>query len=179
MTATASSFQPGDDPSHAIDGDVSTIWHTKWSPAHLPESITLDLGGKYNINQFNYTPRTAASNGTITGYNLYTSVDGMNFTPIANGSWPLDQTTKMIRFTAVEATHVRLEAIAGVGTFASAAELNVFKTEDGSEVVKVTGVAMDKEQLEIKVGSSGELNAVTEPLNATNKKYYGAAVMKL
>ncbi|WP_440961867.1 endo-alpha-N-acetylgalactosaminidase family protein [Paenibacillus nitricinens] len=170
MTATASSFQPGGEASLALDGDMSTIWHTKWTPAHLPESITLDLGGKYNINQFNYSPRVSGTNGTITSYNLYTSVDGTNFTKMAEGSWSLDQTTKMVRFTAVEATHLRLEAIEGVGTFASAAELSVFKTEDEAEAVKVTGVVMDKERLEIKVGSTGELNAAIKPLNASNKK---------
>lgn len=170
MSASASSFQPGDEPSNALDGDEATIWHTKWSPAHLPESITLDLGGKYNINQMNYKPRAAASNGTITGYNLYTSVDGTNFTKIANGSWARDEKTKTVRFSAVEATHLRLEAVEGVGNFASAAELNVFKVVDESEQIKVTNVTIDKEQLEIKVGNSGELNAVIQPENATNKK---------
>lgn len=169
MSASASSFQAGDEPSNAIDGDETTLWHTKWSPAHLPESITLDLGGKYSINQFNYKPRAGASNGTITGYNLYTSVDGTNFTKVANGSWARDEKTKIVRFNAVEATHIRLEAVEGVGNFASAAELNVFKTVGESEEIKVTGVTVDKERLELKIGSSGELNALIQPENASNK----------
>ncbi|EGT3617277.1 glycosyl hydrolase family 20, partial [Clostridium perfringens] len=52
MKATASSEQPNIESeglaNFAIDGDESTIWHTKWSPVDkLPQHITLDLGGSY------------------------------------------------------------------------------------------------------------------------------------
>ena len=62
MSATASSEHPniGSEgiADFAIDGDESTIWHTKWSPVEaLPQHITLDLGGSYNINKFTYMPR--------------------------------------------------------------------------------------------------------------------------
>lgn len=169
MTASASSFQPGDDPQNALDGDISTLWHTKWSPAHLPESITLDLGGSYTINQFNYTPRTGAVNGIITRYNLSISTDGVNFTQVASGAWTRDEKVKSVRFAEAAATHVKLEATEGVGNFASAAELHVFKVQDPSEIIGATGVQLDKAEVTLKEGEMAELTATVLPENATNK----------
>ncbi|MGN7357438.1 endo-alpha-N-acetylgalactosaminidase family protein [Paenibacillus sp. SAF-054] len=169
MSATASSFEPGDEPANALDGDPATMWHTKWSPAHLPESITLDLGGSYLVNQLKYTPRSGAGNGTITGYNLYASTDGVEFTKIASGSWLRDDKVKSVRFTAVNATHLKLEAVEGVGNFASAAEIQVFKVAEAAEEVKVTGVSLDKKEVALKEGETTELTASVLPGNATNK----------
>ncbi|MDQ6422158.1 endo-alpha-N-acetylgalactosaminidase family protein [Paenibacillus sp. LHD-117] len=133
MTATASGFQPGDEPSNALDGDASTMWHTPWYSTQLPASITLDLGGSYVVNQLNYTPRTSGQNGNITSYNLYASTNGTDFTLVTSGTWEGAAGVKALRFAGVEATHLKLEATAGMGNFASAAELNVFRVE--SEVV--------------------------------------------
>ncbi|NOU90717.1 hypothetical protein GC102_34060 [Paenibacillus sp. LMG 31460] len=168
MTATASSFQPGDDPVNALDGDSSTIWHTKWSPAHLPESITLNLGGSYEVNQIKYTPRSGAGNGTITKYNVYVSTDGDNFTQTASGTWARDDREKSIVFAKTTASYVRLEAIETVGNFASAAEINVFRVPSVTEVA-VTGVQLDKTQVTLKEGLTTELVATVLPGNATNK----------
>ncbi len=128
MTATATSEQSGSDPAeNAIDGNQNTMWHTDWSgDDKLPQSITLDLGGKHEINEVTYLPRQSGTNGIITKYKLYTSTDGENFREIANGEWSNDKAEKSIRFDSIEASHIKLEAIEGVGGFASAAELNVF-----------------------------------------------------
>ncbi|EOU1504346.1 discoidin domain-containing protein [Clostridium perfringens] len=130
MSATASSEHPniGSEgiADFAIDGDESTIWHTKWSPVEaLPQHITLDLGGSYNINKFTYMPRQDALNGSISKYEFQVSTDGENFTKVLEGDWTADHSTKVLKFDPVEATHVRLVAKAGHGGFASAAELNV------------------------------------------------------
>ncbi|EOU1464795.1 discoidin domain-containing protein [Clostridium perfringens] len=130
MSATASSEHPniGSEgiADFAIDGDESTIWHTKWSPVEaLPQHITLDLGGSYNINKFTYMPRQNALNGSISKYEFQVSTDGENFTKVLEGDWTADHSTKVLKFDPVEATHVRLVAKAGHGGFASAAELNV------------------------------------------------------
>ncbi|RIX52389.1 hypothetical protein D3P08_12975 [Paenibacillus nanensis] len=127
MTASATSFHPGDEPSKALDGDPATMWHTPWYSTQLPDSITLDLGGSYVVNQLNYTPRTSGQNGIITSYNLYASTNGTEFTLVASGAWEGDASVKKLRFAGTPATHLRLEATAGVGNFASAAELQVFR----------------------------------------------------
>lgn len=134
MTATATSSQEGvNDPSHAIDGNPETHWHTKWFNVDpLPQSLIVELGGTYNISKIGYLPRPEASNGTITAYNVYTSLDGVNFTKAASGSWLRDNRLKEANFTPVDAAYVKLEAVQGVGGFASVAELTVFHADQAT-----------------------------------------------
>lgn len=167
LTATASSFHPGDEPSNAIDGDPSTMWHTPWYSTQLPASITLDLGGSYVVNQLNYTPRTSGQNGNITSYNLYASANGTDFTLVTSGTWEGTAGVKTLRFAAVPAAHLKLEATTGVGNFASAAELHVFKvTEDDNELAPTTHLAAPATAV------SGEEFAVTLGLRNIEQDIY-------
>lgn len=132
MTASATSQQIGYEAGKAIDNNNSTMWHTAWnsdwSPAvPLPQSITLGLGGTYNVCRLRYLPRQdASSNGRITGYNIYLGTDGVSFTKIVNdGTWANDGAEKVSNFTATGARYLKLEATAAYGGFASAAEVNV------------------------------------------------------
>ncbi|MFD0693001.1 endo-alpha-N-acetylgalactosaminidase family protein [Paenibacillus sp. GCM10027628] len=132
MTAAATSEETVNDSNGAanvLDGNLSTIWHTKWDLSNpLPQSITLNLGGSYNISQLKYMPRQdGGSNGNITGYNVYISTDGTTFTKVATGTWANDASEKSAVFTATTAAYIRLEATSGTGGWASAAELNVYK----------------------------------------------------
>ncbi|NOU64369.1 hypothetical protein GC096_10050 [Paenibacillus sp. LMG 31461] len=130
MTATATSQETAganNAASMAIDGNPGTIWHTKWSGSDvLPQSITLNLGGSYNINQVAYLPRqSGGTNGIITGYNVYVSTDGVSFTKVANGNWANDNVLKYATFASTNASYVKLEATAGNSGFATAAEIGV------------------------------------------------------
>ena len=135
MKVTASSEHPNVGTeglaSFAIDDNINTIWHTKYSPNDvLPQSITLELGGEYLIDKYEYLPRqSGGTNGIITQYELQVSTDGDNFETVSEGTWSSDSTKKVVEFDAVTATHVRLVAIQGVGGFASASELNVFEKD--------------------------------------------------
>lgn len=131
MTATASSYQPGYEPANAIDGNPDTMWHTEWSPirAYPPQSITLNLGGTYNVSGLLYLPRQDGNpNGIITSYEVLTSTDGTTFTQAASGSWAQDQTLKQATFPAQQAHYVRLVALQGANQYVSAAEINVIGT---------------------------------------------------
>ncbi|MDQ8736428.1 discoidin domain-containing protein [Paenibacillus sp. LHD-38] len=87
--------------SQAIDGKALTIWHTKWNLSNpLPQSITFNLGGTHNVNGLKYLPRQIGSNGTITSYIIYVSLDGVNYTQAAAGAWANDATEKTAVFTA-------------------------------------------------------------------------------
>lgn len=130
MTATATSYHAGYEPGKALDGTGAAFWHSEWSPmANLPQSITLDLGGSYTVNKLRYLPRQDtglnSDNGIITSYNVYVSTDGVNFTKTATGSWSGDKSEKSAAFVPVAASYVRLEAVAGVGGFATAGEINI------------------------------------------------------
>ncbi|WP_136606242.1 discoidin domain-containing protein [Paenibacillus dokdonensis] len=128
MKASALSFQPGSEAAKAIDGDRNSVWHTKWDGSDkLPQSIILDLSKVREISQFRYAPRTDAGNGTMTTYNLYVSLDGQVFTKVSSGTWLRNSLKKYIQFEPVSARYVKLEAVAAVGGFASASELDVYE----------------------------------------------------
>ncbi|MDR6882477.1 uncharacterized protein YjdB [Bacillus sp. 3255] len=172
MIATATSQETeGEDNSayNVLDGNNGTIWHTKWDGSNpLPQSITLYLGGAYQVTNLKYLPRQGSSNGIITDYNVYASTDGRNYTNIANGSWSNDRTEKNVQFaTVTTATYVKLEAVQGVNNYASAAEINVIGIPVPTEV-PVTGVQLDKPQVTLKEGQTAELVVTMIPDDATN-----------
>lgn len=154
MTATTTSAQPGDEGSNVLDGNPATAWHTAWSPPHLPESITIQLGGSYDINELKYLPRTDAANGTITKYNVYVSTDGVNFTLAANGSWARNNQEKSVIFPKTRASYVKLEAVEAVGNFASALEINVYHVpvvSSGEQSASLTGAHTVLAETEFKL----------------------------
>ncbi len=127
MTATTTSAQSGYPASNAIDGKPSTLWHTSWSPrVYPPQSITLDLGGAYDVRGLQYLPRQDGNpNGDITAYKVLVSTDGTTFTEVAGGMWALDGTQKQADFTAAGVRYVRLEADDAGNGYVAAAEINV------------------------------------------------------
>lgn len=177
MTATASSEHPnvGSEglASFAIDGDEGTIWHTNYNnPVQLPQNITLDLGGIYTIDKFTYLPRQSANNGNITSYEIQVSTNGTDFNKVTEGTWGNNASLKTVRFdNPVEATHVKLIAKAGVGGFASAAELNVHKVKEETpdpEPTEEIGFKITSARGEITVGDNFDIKIATKDLTADN-----------
>lgn len=143
LTATATSFQPdqGNEPKSAVDGDEKTFWHSAWNPyAALPQSITIDQRTADTVACLTYLPRqSGGNNGTITTYNVYTSTDGHAFTKVvSNGKWAANAARKFANFPPTSARYVRLEAVQGVGKFASAAEISLSATPILYEPNRVT-----------------------------------------
>ncbi|HWL87684.1 MAG TPA: NPCBM/NEW2 domain-containing protein [Polyangiaceae bacterium] len=128
-SATATSANDGNPASAAVDGDVTTIWHSQFSPVHdpLPVSFTLDLKSAQTVTGLTYLPRLDGTiNGTITSYAVDVSTDGVNFTAAAPaGSWPQDALLKSVQIAPVSGRYVRLTASAGAFGYASAAEIAV------------------------------------------------------
>jgi len=132
MTVAASSQHSGYEASQALDGSNTTLWHSEWNLAdgkpkgQLPQSITLDLGGAYQVTALRYLPRQDGNkNGWISEYTVSTSVDGSSFTNVATGQWVEDASEKSALFTPISARYVKLTAYQAVGGFASAAEVHV------------------------------------------------------
>lgn len=68
---------------HAIDGDLSTFWHTEWKnnkPA-LPHEIQVDFGAEQSVDFIDYYPRQDAygPNGAIGVYEVYLSNSTSNW----------------------------------------------------------------------------------------------------
>jgi O-glycosyl hydrolase len=134
MTATASSiYGAGYEAPRAIDGDCRTFWHTAPGATRpLPATLTLDLGGEWDVEGITYLPRQDGNgNGLITGYNVYVSSDGATFTKVAGGTWAGDALMKAVRWAPTRARYLRLEATAGTAGVASVATLDVAVAGDG------------------------------------------------
>jgi alpha-galactosidase len=127
-TASATSANGGYPPANAIDGQLTTIWHSEFSPVHtpLPISFTVDLGTARTVDGITYQPRLdGTATGTITGYTVSLSTDGTTYIPAATGSWAPDSSIKSAQFAPATARFVRLTATAAVNGYASAAEIGV------------------------------------------------------
>jgi hypothetical protein len=127
MTATATSSQSGYPASNALDGNSSTLWAAEWSPYQaLPQSITVNLGGSFTINQLEYLPRQDGyNNGNILGYTISTSTNGTTWTTQGSGTWADNASLKTATFPSTTASYIQLTVTSGDGGWATAAEINV------------------------------------------------------
>ncbi|MDZ5254306.1 sialidase domain-containing protein [Clostridium sp. LIBA-8841] len=133
MTATAMSQEGQDPASSAIDGNLNTMWHTKWNESDkLPQSLNIDLGKSRNITSISVSPRVSGENGIITKYEIYAINNGVE-TLISEGNWEQNNSTKIVNLSSlVQAEKIKITALQGVGGFASISEVNVY--ESGEEV---------------------------------------------
>ncbi|MGN0334249.1 MAG: glycosyl hydrolase family 95 catalytic domain-containing protein [Lachnospiraceae bacterium] len=119
----------------AIDDNVNTKWHTDWYPeaynTHENHWLQLELDKVYAVDTFRYLPRQDTSNnGVITKYQILVSLDGEDWTIVAEGSWALTKAWKEVTFEPVNAQYVRLQTVEAYSDqatrkFASAAEVRV------------------------------------------------------
>lgn len=86
--------------TNAIDGNTESIWHTQWYAAKppMPHQLVVNLGAARAVGGFKYLPRPSSSgvNGTVVGWRLYTSNDGVNWVQIASGNFAADSTEKTV-----------------------------------------------------------------------------------
>jgi hypothetical protein len=134
IRATATSEQSEANPAKdAIDGDPKTLWHTKWDLSDvLPQSITLNFGAEFDINKVTILPRQEGGNGLIKRYSLSVSTNGTDFTEVKNGTWDTTNAStkysiKEIAFDKTKAKYIKLTALEGVGGWASAAEIMIYR----------------------------------------------------
>ncbi len=130
------SEHPGEgEARHAIDGDPSTYWHTKWGegePKH-PHELQIDLGKVYELAGVTYLPRQGNRNGRVGEFELFAGVDGEAWgTPIAVGRF--EDTTKLQKVMFAEPTQVRFVRLVaksevGGNAWTSVAELAVIASE--------------------------------------------------
>jgi PKD repeat protein len=122
---------------NAIDGDPSSIWHTRWYHANIahPHEIVIDLGYDRQVCGFSYLPRQDGSyNGGIALYEFYASTDDQNWgNPVAAGVFPCSTDKQEVAFDARHARYVRLVALSEVtgNIWTSAAEIEVMEQTGG------------------------------------------------
>jgi beta-galactosidase len=78
----ASTFEPGEgEIQHAVDGDESTFWHSRWNgePAQPPHFLMVDFERDINVTAVNYVARADMENGRVRNYEIYLGNDGQNW----------------------------------------------------------------------------------------------------
>lgn len=102
---------------YAFDGNSGTIWHSNWQgtsdklkPQGTFDEIggVIDLGQKYTINQFKFTPRSGTNSGQVTKADLYVKAnEGDNWIKVAeDAEFADDATTKTFYFDEQEVQYV-------------------------------------------------------------------------
>ncbi|MGA9451708.1 MAG: discoidin domain-containing protein [Verrucomicrobiia bacterium] len=135
VVATDSQEMAGENNSaaNAIDGNSSTIWHTRWNDdLKLPHFITIDMGTPHHIGGFTYLPRQDGNpNGTVENYRFETSADGATWTTnVASGTFPNirnNPSLQIVGFAPVNARFFRFTALREINAngWTSAAEISV------------------------------------------------------
>ena len=138
FTVTADNENSDGKITNAFDNNISTIWHTQWSPNKkpLPAVITIDMKKNYDINGFYYMPRQTGNNGYILEYTLeYQDASGNWKKAVDKGTWSSNGSEKNVRFKPINTSKLRLTVTKGQNDFGSAAEFKVLGgTEDLTKV---------------------------------------------
>ena len=130
--------------SNLLDGNVDSIWHTKYSQGvgatDYPYNVRFDLNGTQTFNAFSYTPRQQgeSTNGNIKGYILYASastealeIESEEWKKIAEGDFQYDGVNPIYVNLNEECTATQLKFVATSAnnglTFAGGAEFNLHK----------------------------------------------------
>ena len=117
---------------NAIDGDPSTIWHTRWNAdLALPHYVTIDMGSSRWIGGFAYLPRQDGSpNGIVQNYRFETSTNGLDWITNAAGVFGNirnNPALQEVTFAPAKARLFRFTALQEINTngWTSAAEISV------------------------------------------------------
>lgn len=166
IKATATSEQSIDPAINAIDGNLETMWHTKWDGSdELPQSLTLDLGKERVVSSIKLDSRLSEDNGKIKRYEIISKNE-----VIHSGTLRTDILTNVIRFeNPIETDSIIIKVIEGVGGFASLAEVNVYETTGMAKKVS------EYNNLRIENGANGNFNS---DLNKINSLRQGTIIAK-
>ena len=128
------------------------MWHYK-PGTPMPVTLDVDLNGVGKIAAFAYTPRVKDPSGHWVEFNVLSSVDGENYTPVIEGR-KLDAAsfdTVTIRFDEpVEARYFRFEILNGRGGHAACQELAFYQYKEDMENFELN----NREIYTLKIGSN-------------------------
>ena len=123
----------------AIDGDPSTYWHSRWSPADPhPHQLEIDLGGEHPIGGITYLPRQdkAVPDGMVETGEISFSSDGKTWSKaqlfrLGNLVNDPSERTIMLEVPQNGVRYVRFVSTAGAAgkPYAGAAEIGVLPVE--------------------------------------------------
>ena len=164
--AFSSSEDQGEEAQNAIDGDLSTYWHTRWHEPipGFPHSIVVDMASLLVVDKFIYTARQGNDNGHVKDYELSFSKDGKNWEGTVKGSFSnLTSAQTVTLKTPIVARYFKFTPLSEMHgrKWASVAELNVsiLKNISGVSQNRQTVVSVDSDaDNSMKLATDGNIN---------------------
>ena len=114
--AGASSDEPGEGEGadNAFDGDISTIWHTRWkkrTPGY-PHFVIGDYGKTLELKGVIAIPRQGMTNGRVRRYRIELSDDAKTWRTVAEGKLPnSEDLTEIVFGTKQKGRYIRFTAL--------------------------------------------------------------------
>ena len=128
----ASSVHSGAPASNMIDTNMSSMWHSKFSPTRdfPPFSIIFDLGEEREICGLTYLPRQDIyENGRFINCDIFVGKTPSEYTKVADTNWESNYLRKYIYYTPVKARYVNVVVNKTLDDYAIAADLCVLQSE--------------------------------------------------
>ncbi len=117
-----------DQAAHAIDGKLSTRWHTLWDGSDGEKYYIVKLSSSKFISGLDYTPVKGGGNGTILGLDVFVSTNGTDWTLATSESGLTnDDTKKSLSFDPVFGQYIKIVGSNTVGSYCSARLFEFFE----------------------------------------------------
>ncbi|GAA0742683.1 DUF4073 domain-containing protein [Clostridium oceanicum] len=164
ITIANVSSQNTDKPaSNVIDNDQFSAWRTNAENVNKEKFITLKLNQVTKISRLDYLRDLNGGNqGNIRQYNVYTSLDGVNFTRVSGGRWSNDNRVKTSTFKPVDALYVKLKATGVVKGYAAASSIRLYKVDEKPVI--------NAENLSFYKGDEINFDSILSKVTATDKE---------
>lgn len=136
----------------AFDGKLGTMWHTLWDGSDKQRYIIAKFDEPLYLSGIGYI-KNGGGNGTFIDTEVYTSLDGKNWTLSASKTgWANNGSRKTLDFNQpVYTEYVKIKAVNGVNGFAAASMIDFYEDTEmtkkeivGLEIVKQPDQAFDE-----------------------------------
>lgn len=133
--ATCADYQSGADIAKSIDGNMETMYHSRWSGTSFPVNIEYTFSGKSQIDYVIYYPRTSGSNGNFGKLAVYVATTGKNYEKVGDFDFGEKGSLSIVEIPgAKKPTAIKFEVKSGGGNFASCAEMEFYTRASGGPV---------------------------------------------
>lgn len=167
--------QPGNEVSNMLDGNSTTMYHSKWYQNGIPDELTFYFTSTVtSIKKLVYTPRQSGGmNGIWTNVSISYSTQAApnTFTQVNNNIiWASNAQDKEIIFpTAIQNPYIiKISVNSGVGDFSSCAEMKFYSE---TQPLLADGTDCTINTSELSVNGANDVKAVILPSGTTASSY--------
>jgi len=134
LRATASEAQPGEEIDKSIDGDYSTIYHSRWDKTTLPVTLTYYFDNAGKIDYTAIHARDDGFNGNFEELDIYAKPKEGSEVLIGSYNFQGDYGNKNIQLNIDDPEYVKFVIRSGLGGFVSCAEIEFYKNNSKNTI---------------------------------------------